>query len=144
MGPKIRGLRRLPVRKDLYQAPYLDDMVDAKVMPYEVASEFIYDYELTGRHFNPLRSIIRVMCIDSHREMKAAWEALIEAGFPAEAMSRFYDVTPVGYDLALSEIKKIQKSGDKVAVVRMMNELGNHFRENYRAAEAMARKGGAQ
>ena len=76
MGPKIRGLRRLPIRKDLYQEPFLTDMVDAVVMPYEVASEFIYDYDLTGRHFTPLRNIIRAMCIDSHEEMKAAWAAL--------------------------------------------------------------------
>ena len=52
-------------------------------MPYEVASEFIYDYDLTGRHFTPLRNIIRAMCIDSHEEMKAAWAALIDAGFSA-------------------------------------------------------------
>ena len=39
------------------------------------------------------------------------------------------------------------KSGDKVAVVRMMNDLGTHFRENYREAERLAfeaGKGGAR
>lgn len=147
MGPKIRGLRRLPVRKDLYQEPYLADMVDGAVMPYEVASEFIYDYDLTGRHFTPLRNIIRAMCIDSHEEMKSAWAALIDADFPANATAKFYDVSPVGYDETLSKIKVTMKSGDKVAVVRMMNELGSHFRENYREAERMALaagKGGAK
>ncbi|MEN8783425.1 MAG: extracellular solute-binding protein [Akkermansiaceae bacterium] len=147
MGPKIRGLRRLPVRKDLYQEPYLSDMVDGAVMPYEVASEFIYDYDLTGRHFTPLRNIIRAMCIDSHEEMKAAWAALIEADFPAEATKKFYDVSPVGYEATLSEIKVTIKSGDKVAVVRMMNELGTHFRGNYREAKRLAlaiEKGGSQ
>lgn len=144
MGPKIRGLRRLPVRKDLYQEPYLTDMVDAAVMPYEVASEFIYDPKLTGSHFTPLRSIVRAMCIDSHEEMKSAWNALIEAGFPADATAKFYDVSPVGYALALSEIKKTQKSGDQVAVVRMMNRLGKHFRERYQEAEELARKGGGK
>ena len=138
MGPKIRGLRRLPVRKDLYQEPYLSDMVDAAVMPYEVASEFIYDYDLTGRHFTPLRNIIRAMCIDSHEEMKAAWAALIRADFPPEATAKFYDVSPVGYEITLSEIKVALKSGDKIAVVRMMNDLGAHFRGNYREAERMA------
>lgn len=142
MGPKIRGLRRLPVRKDLYREPYLSEMVDGAVMPYEVASEFIYDYELTGRHFTPLRDIIRAMCIDSHDELKTAWAALVEAGFPEDAMARFHDLDPVGYEVTLSEIKKTQKSGDKVAVVRMMNRLGSHFRENYREATRLARKGG--
>ncbi|MGC6459666.1 MAG: ABC transporter substrate-binding protein [Akkermansiaceae bacterium] len=144
MGPKIRGLRRLPVRKDLYQEPYLADMVDAKVMPYEVASEFIYEYELTGRHFSPLRAIIRAMCIDSHQEMKSAWNALIEADFPEEATAKFYDISPVGYEVTLSEIKKIQKSKDKVAMVRLMNRLGKHFRESYQAAEELAGKGGGK
>ena len=142
MGPKIRGLRRLPIRKDLYQEPYLSDMVDASVMPYEVASEFIYDYDLTGRHFTPLRNIIRAMCIDSHQEMKSAWAALIEMDFPAEATAKFYDVSPVGYEATLSEIKVTLKSGDKVAVVRMMNDLGTHFRGNYREAERLAFEAG--
>lgn len=147
MGPKIRALRRLPVRKDLYQEPYLESMVDAEVMPYEVANEFIYDYELTGRHFTPLRNIIRAMCIDSHEEMKSAWAALIKGDFPPEATAKFFDVSPVDYNLTLSSIKKTMKSEDSVAVVRMMNELGKHFRENYQEAERLALaagKGGSQ
>ena len=142
MGPKIRGLRRLPVRMDLYQEPYLSSMVDAAVMPYEVASEFIYEYELTGRHFTPLRDIVRVMCIDSHDEMKAAWAALIDANFPEEATAKFYDVSPVNYELALSEVKKVLKSKDNVAIARMKNELGQHFRDNYREAKRLAEEAG--
>ena len=80
-------------------------------MPYEIASEFIYDYDLTGRHFTPLRNIIRAMCIDSHEEMKAAWAALIKADFPPEATAKFYDVSPVSYDATLSEIKVTLKIG---------------------------------
>lgn len=137
-GPRMRGLRRLPIRRDLYQEPYLSDMVDAEVMPYETANEFVYDYNLTGRHFTPLRNIIRAMCIDSHAEMKAAWAALIAADFPPEASARFYDVAPVGYEIALTEIKKSLKSDDKVDSVRMMNRLGKHFRESYRTAQALA------
>ncbi len=140
MGPKMRGLRRLPIRRDLYQEPYLSEMVDADVMPYETANDFIYEYDLTGRHFTPLRNIIRAMCIDSHNEMKAAWAALIEADFPPEASAKFFDVTPVGYELALTEIKKTLKSDDKVDSVRMMNRLGKHFRDNYRAAETLAQE----
>lgn len=138
MGPKRRGLRRLPLRRDLYQEPYLSMMVDAEVMPYETADEFVYQYELTGRHFTPLRNIIRAMCIDSHQEMKSAWAALIEADFPEEATEVFFDISPVGYDLALSDIKKTIKGADKVATVRMMNRLGRHFRENYEEAKRLA------
>jgi hypothetical protein len=65
---------------------------------------------------------------------------LIAADFPPEASARFFDVTPVGYQLALTEIKKTLKSDNKVDSVRMMNRLGKHFRDNYRAAETLAQE----
>ncbi len=137
-GPRQRALRRLPIRKDLYREPYLSTMVDQDVMPYETADEFTYDDTLTGRHFTPLRTIIRVMSIDSHDEMKNAWEALIEADFPEEARAMFFDVSPVGYVEAIEVVRKAIKSDDKVEIVRLTNELGRHFRENYREAERLA------
>ena len=143
MGPRSRALRRLPIRKDLYVEPYLSKMIDAEVMPYETADEFMYDSSLTGKHFSPLRLIIRVMCIDAHQEMKSAWEALIEADFPKEASERFFDVSPIGYRDALDVVRVTMKSGDNVALMKMTNELGRHFRENYREAEKLA-KGGAK
>jgi len=142
MGPRHRALRRLPIRRDLYEEPYLSRMIDAEVMPYETSEEFVYEYALTGSHFNPLRLIIRVMCIDSHQEMKAAWSALIEAGFPQEATEKFFDVSPIGYRDTLEKIKVTTKSKDNIAIMRMKNELGRHFRENYRAAEKLAKGGG--
>lgn len=142
-GPRSRALRRLPVRRDLYEKPFLAEMIDADVMPYETADEFVYDGSLTGKHFSPLRIIIRVMCIDSHQEMKEAWDALIEAGFPEEATKVFYDVAPVGYHEAISRVRKVSKSKDSVAMMRMTNDLGRHFRENYKKAARLA-KGGSE
>ncbi len=137
MGPRLRALRRLPIRKDLYQEPYLSMMTDPEAMPYEVADRFYYDSKLTGHLFTPLRNIIRVMSIDSHEEMKRAWSALAKAGFPEEASRVFFDVSPVSYELTGSEIRSTLKSGDKVAAVRMTNRLGKHFRENYMKVERM-------
>ena len=139
MGPRLRALRRLPIRKDLYQEPYLAMMTDSEAMPYEVADRFYYDSKLTGHLFTPLRNIIRVMSIDSHEEMKRAWAALEKAGFPEEASRVFYDISPVSYALAGSEIRGTLKSGDKVKAVRMTNRLGAHFRENYKKVERMCR-----
>jgi len=139
LGPRQRALRRLPIRRDLYQEPYLSQMIDREAMPYDAADQFVYDRKLTGHLFTPLRNIIRVMCIDSHQEMKSAWAALIEADFPAAAMAKFYDVSPITYELAGTEIRKVLKSGDKVAVVRMANRLGKHFRNNYKEAERLAK-----
>lgn len=142
LGPRSRALRRLPIRRDLYQEPFLSQMIDSRVMPYETADEFVYDRDLTGSRFSSLRLIIRVMCIDSHQEMKAAWEALIEAGFPKEASEKFFDVGPVGYEEAMIDVRKTMKAGDNVALMRMTNELGRHFRENYQEAERLAKGGG--
>lgn len=141
-GPKYRALRRLPIRRDLYEdAAMLGLMVDQEALPYEAAEAFTYDGSLTGHLFSPLRMIVRVMCIDSHQEMKAAWEALTEAGFPAEASAKFFQVTAAGYEEAEKVIRPTQKAGDKVAEVRLMNRLATYFRENYREAERLARAG---
>ena len=143
MGPRTRALRRLPIRRDLYQEPYLSRMIDSEVMPYETAEEFVYDSSLTGAHFSPLRLIIRVMCIDAHEEMKSAWAALIEAGFPKEATELFFDVSPIGYQETLTNVRKTMKAEDNVGLMRMTNDLGKHFRENYEEAERLA-KGGSR
>ena len=96
--------------------------------------------KLTGHLFSPLRAIIRIMCIDSHDEMKAAWEALIAAGFPPEATARFHDVSAVAYGLAGGPIKASLKAS-KIEAVKIMNELGGFFRENYREAQRLAEEG---
>lgn len=141
MGPRYRGLRRLPIRRDLYTEPYLSMMTDPDVRPYEMANRFFYDSDLTGHLFTPLRNIIRVMCIDTHEEMKTAWSALIEANFPPGASAAFFDVTPVSYQAAATEIRPVYKSKDKVKAVQLANRLGTHFRTNYEKATRLAKEG---
>lgn len=140
-GPRYRALRRLPIRKDLYEGETLEAMVDKDAQPYEAAREFTYDGALTGHLFTPLRTIVRVMCIDSGEELKEAWAALIEAGFPPEASAVFSDVSPVAYDKAGGRIRAALKSDDKVAAARLVNELGSGFRANYKEAIRLAREG---
>lgn len=139
-GPTYRALRRLPIRPDLYEGETLAAMIDGAAMPFEEARKFTYDRKLTGHLFSPLRVIIKVMCIDPHDEMKEAWGALIEAGFPPQATARFHDVSAVSYGLAGGSIKASLKKG-KVESVKLMNELGGFFRENYREALRLAEEG---
>ena len=139
-GPRYRALRRLPIRRDLYEGETLQAMVDGEAMPYVQAEKFTYAPELTGHLFTPLRTIVRVMCIDAHEEMKDAWAALIAADFPPEATARFEDVSAVSYERAGGSIKSTLK-GSKVDSVRLMNELGSFFRKNYKAAERLAKEG---
>ena len=141
LGPTHRALRRLPIRRDLYQPPYLETMVDADAMPYEAASRFIYDGSLTGSLFSAMRVIVRVMCIDSHPEMKEAWEALSEANFPPQATAKFFEVDQVSYSSTLQNIKPLLKSKDKIEAVRLKSRLGNYFRNNYQEARDLAKEG---
>ena len=65
----------------------------------------------------------------------------VHPNFPKEESERFFDVSPIGYQDALDKVRVTMKSGDNVSVMRMTNELGRHFRENYRAAEKLAKGG---
>jgi iron(III) transport system substrate-binding protein len=141
MGPKYRALRRLPIRRDLYQGETLEMMMDKDAAPYVAAAEFTYDGSLTGHLFTPLRTIVRVMCIDSGEELKEAWAALIEADFPPEATAKFSEVNAVAYDKAGGEIRSALKSADKVEAARLVNRLGREFRSNYKEARRLAREG---
>jgi iron(III) transport system substrate-binding protein len=139
-GPKYRALRRLPIRRDLYEGETLEAMVDGSARPFVEAEKFTYDPALTGHLFTPLKRIVRVMCIDAHEEMKDAWAALVEADFPPEATAKFHDVSAVSYGKAGGSIKTTLK-GSKVQAVRLANELGSVFRENYKEAKRLAEEG---
>ena len=65
--------------------------------PIEDPGNFTYQRELTGASFNTLRQLVKVMCIDSHEEMKSAWLAISDAGMPADALAVFSDVSIMPY-----------------------------------------------
>ncbi|MDQ8192403.1 ABC transporter substrate-binding protein [Roseibacillus persicicus] len=135
-GPRFRSLRRLPVRRDLYDDEHRARMVDGEVRPYELAQKFEYRGDWTGRLFTPLRTIVRVMCIDSHDELKSAWAAMAEAGKPSNEQFSQIEAEggwpSVSYQAAGDKIRATLKSDKAVDAVRMQRELGEFFRENYR------------
>ena len=141
-GPRVRTLRRLPIRRDLYDEEHRLQMVDGDVMPYELAKKFEYRSDWTGHLFTPLRTIVRVMCIDSHRELKESWGAMAKSG--RTDLPVFYKLEAEGgwpsvrYQASEEKIRGTLKSGDSVAVVRMQRELGEFFRKNYREAKKEA------
>ena len=137
-GPKRYALRRLPVLPALYAAEFQPLRSDPEVQPYDLARTFIYHDQWTGPLFRPLAFIFRVMCIDTHEELKTAWEALREANFPPQAMAVFEDVSAVDYALASGQIREAL-SGDKIREVQLAKELADHFRAQYRRAAQMAR-----
>ena len=140
-GPVKYALRRLPVRKELYGPDFLALRSDPDVKPYEEAKLFTYHPAWTGPLFKALGFIVRVMCLDAHDEQVAAWRALIEARFPREAFRTFSDVSAVGYEKAMNEIRPVLAGQNRIDEVRLAKELGEHFRSQYREAGRLAREG---
>ena len=140
-GPDKYALRRLPIRRELYAPEMNARRSDPDVFPYEEAKKFTYHPEWTAALFNPLRMIVRVMCIDPHDEARDAWAALRKAGFPREAMAAFEDVSAVNYAQAGHRISDVLRAKDSLAEVRLAKELSEHFRDQYRRAEELAEAG---
>ena len=140
-GPEQTALRRLAARRDFYTPANLAFMSDAEEMPYDKARSFVYHAEWTGTAFNTLRFLIRVLCVDAHREQRAAWRELVANGFPAEATAAFHDLRRVDYDQVMTAIGVVVRARDKIAETRLARELGEVFRSNYRRAEVLARAG---
>lgn len=132
-GPEYYALRRLPVRKDFYALPGIAELrSDPEELPYaEQANRLVYRPEWTGRLFREMAFVMRVMCLDTQPELKRAWQALIEAGMPEEALAVFQDVSAVSYEEAGGRIRAALRSKNKVDEIKLANELGNRFRAQY-------------
>lgn len=130
-GPHRFALRRPPIRRDFYTGETKPLRTDPDVNPYEIAAGFTYHPEWTGSLFTALRFAIRCTCIDAHHEQKAAWEALVANGLPAEGLARFEDISGIDYDTIVNEIAPALGKRDKIVEVRLGRELANRFRERY-------------
>ncbi|HSI07084.1 MAG: ABC transporter substrate-binding protein [Rariglobus sp.] len=141
-GPEYYALRRLPVRKDFYTLPGIAELrSDPEELPYaEQANRLVYRPEWTGRLFRELAFVMRVMCLDTQPELKRAWQALIAAGMPADALAVFQDVSAVSYEEAGGRIRAALRSKNKVDEIRLANELGNRFRAQYLKTVELAEK----
>jgi ATP-dependent exoDNAse (exonuclease V) alpha subunit len=87
--------------------------------------------------------IIRVVCLDTHAELKDAWRA-INAAPPearAQALAVLSDLSVVDYDRANKEVKQALGSKNKVDEIKLANQLGAVFRQNYFRAEQIAKDG---
>ena len=138
-GPQNRALHRTPIRRDVYTPEILANSTMPNADPYADRGNFIYQRELTGAAFNTLRQLVKIMCIDSHEEMKAAWLALRDAGMPADALAVFSDVSLINY-AKVGHGDSILDGPDALKAATRASELGEHFRANYRKAEAMAKR----
>ncbi len=142
-GPERFALRRLPLRRDFYTDEFLAHRSDPEAHPYEEQEQLIYRAAWTGGVFREMSFVIRVMCLDTHRELTRAWRAIIEAPEPAKsrALAVLQDLAAVDYDQTMGDIRRALTSRNKVAEVRFASELGDIFRRQYAEAERIAREG---
>ncbi|MEN9661505.1 MAG: hypothetical protein RL324_454 [Verrucomicrobiota bacterium] len=141
-GPERFALRRLPVRKDFYARADLKALrSDPHEDPFAQGDQLVYRSEWTGSLFNEMSFIIRVMCSDTHTELAQAWRAIIAAPEPqkSRALAVLQDLSVVDYARAGGAIKQGLGAKDKSVGIRLAADLGEHFRQNYARAEAIAK-----
>jgi iron(III) transport system substrate-binding protein len=141
-GPSEFALRRLPVRRDFYsREDWRQYRSDPQVDPYSQREMLVHHDEWTGQLFLPMEFVIRVMDVDTHRELARAWRAIIAAPEPAKAraLAVLQDLSSVDYDQTLGRITKGIHSKNKVDQVELARDLGDTFRRNYARAERIAR-----
>ncbi|MCK5805221.1 MAG: extracellular solute-binding protein, partial [Lentisphaeria bacterium] len=137
-GPLKYALRRLPIRRDLYTKEDREKMSDPDARPFAEAEAFTYHPEWTGRLFNLMRVLVRVMAIDCHEELRGAWSAILDAGGPdatPDAMEAFSRL-PVSYEESGDAARRIGSGEERVVLMR---EWAHFFRASYAEAETKAR-----
>jgi ABC-type Fe3+ transport system substrate-binding protein len=138
-GPAYFALRRLPVRRDFYTLPGIAELrSDPDENPYGPQDRLIYQSERTGRLFREMAFVIRVMCLDTQPELKQAWQALIAAGMPAEALAVFQELTAVDYAATQGRIRSALRASNKVDELLLAKELAQKFRAQYQRTVELA------
>jgi iron(III) transport system substrate-binding protein len=138
-GPQHRALHRLPIRRDAYTAESWQHSIVESGNPYEDMDPFCYQKELTGSSFHTLRQLVKVMCLDSHEEMKIAWKSMQQAGMPAEALAVFHDVSIFSYAVAGHGDPGFDQASPLAAAAHAA-KTGEWFRAHYRKATEIAHR----
>lgn len=139
-GPQTYALHRLPILPALYAPEYDAYRADSETHPYAPAHAFVYHEAWTGPLFRAIAFVVRVMCVDPAPELRDAYQALAEAGFPPEATSLFDDVSAVDYDTVKGPLRAALRAPNALDEVTWSNRLVRQFRDQYRQVEALARR----
>lgn len=150
-GPRQYALRRLPIRRDFYpsedpefqaayarHAPQLADPLGGEANAYALTAAFATHARWTGPHFAAHRDLVRAMCIDSAVELQAAWKAIVRHGGPEanpEAMAALRRLPDRPEPLTWASAPALVKKYPRLEYLRAWTAC---FRENYRAAAALA------
>ena len=143
-GPRQYALRRLPIRKDLYQEKYRQYMSDPEVNLYQSCSGFIYHPEWTGRYFGLLRTMIKNIALNPQMELQEAWREIIKADGPSAVPRAMAAFERLPFDYRMAEQARLQLQPDKNPIreiLRVQREWSENARRNYLEAARLAREG---
>jgi ABC-type Fe3+ transport system substrate-binding protein len=139
-GPQKYALRRLPILPELYAPEFARFRSDPEVDPYQEA-KLDYRAAWTGTLLRTIGFVVKTMGIDSHEELRGAWDALVGAKFPPQATALFDDVRAVDYRAATGPLKAALGSQQKIDQVRLGRTLGEQFRAQYARVAELAKAG---
>lgn len=148
-GPVRYTLNRPPVRKEIYTEEYRQYRTHPSIDNFRDVGEFIYHPDWTSKVFKSLRFIIKAAFVDPHTELARARKAIIEAKKEGrmddalKAMAVMGNLDVVSYSKSAEDIRNVISSRDALALIRLQGALTQHFSDQYRQAEKIARGQGS-
>jgi ABC-type Fe3+ transport system substrate-binding protein len=146
-GTERYALRRLPVRRDFYERSEWKELrSDPEASPFADPAPLVYRPEWSAHLIRELAFVVRVLCLESHAELKSAMRAIHalegrDETRRAAAWAKLADLGAVDYAQVNGRIRRTLNGKNKVDEVRLATELGERFRRQYREAEQIARGG---
>lgn len=144
-GPVRHALHCPPIRKELYTEEYDNFRTNPTLNAYRDVGDLVYQSQWSTPIFKPLRFIIKVAFIDTHKELSRAWKAIIDARSQGrleeaqQAISVFANFDIFNYYSVISDLKPMLSSEDALDVIKLHGNLINHFRKQYAEAEHIAK-----
>ncbi len=144
-GPIHNALRRSPIRKELYVDEFYGYRSNPELNVYRDVGNFVYHPEWSTPIFKPLRFLVKVAFVDTHKELAKAWKAIIDAQAEGRhedakrALDKLQDFSIISYENVIDTIKRKLSSSDVLEVLRLQGSLTHYFRKQYSAAEDLAK-----
>ncbi len=134
-GPREHALHRLPIRPDVYTT-HASKILGTS--PYEQAESgafFQLDAEMQKARLLVLSELMGAALVDQHRDLKAAWKAIIDGGMKPAALEEWQKV-PFTESESLMLAKTLEGGGREAR--QLLRTWAGVFREKYKAVRSLA------
>lgn len=86
-GPQRHSIERMSVRPDFYRR--YADISNIAFSPFELSQHFRYDAALARARRDVIAALVGALLVDTHTELKAAWQAIVRRGLPSAEIAEF-------------------------------------------------------